>query len=566
MKLISFLILIKSTLYIFGKPLPKFQRNKNNKKSLSENENKNLSKEDDYYDSYMILKFKKDLDYPKGFKNEYRKDISFIINRENNSKLKSDAKLNINKIFEIEIHFNKAVKNLRSFFDKDEDKNIFYLASIDLSNFDSSLVTNLGRMFYGCYSLESINFSNFNTSLVTNMWSMFNGCSSLKSIDLSTFNTSLVKDMGFMFNMCNSLTSLNLSNFNTSSVNYMASMLSTCGSLKSIDLSNFDTSRVTDMDWMFFSSDSLVSLNLSNFNTTLVKSMRTMFGFCSSLIFIDLSNFNTTLVTNMERMFYKCDSLKFLDISKFNMINCVLYDEMFSNIDSIKFLNLYNFKNDKIISKIFSKIDELFVCQKTNIINNPKTFNCCNYNFEKNECNLNLNIDTINLDTTNIDTTNIDITNISDISDSPSDFIQSSSKINIEAIIGIILGIIVLIIIITVIICMCKNKNKKTQIHTSKNSSMTTLPTVIEQKIFIFKTTSQYEIQVIIETDKTMEQLIKLYFETIEKQYLFGDEKIVFIWNAEAIPHDSKNLIKNYFNKRYEGNVILIYDLDNKII
>ena len=48
MKLISFLILIKSTIYIFGKPLPKFQRNKNNKKSLSENENKNLSIEDDY--------------------------------------------------------------------------------------------------------------------------------------------------------------------------------------------------------------------------------------------------------------------------------------------------------------------------------------------------------------------------------------------------------------------------------------------------------------------------------------------------------------------------------------
>ena len=528
MKIISLLILINFTIYIFGKPLPKFKSNKNYKKSLSENETKNLAKEDDYYDSYMILKFKKNLDYPKGFKNDYRKDISFLINRENNSKLKSNEKLNINKNFEIEIHFNKAIKNLRSFFSKDEDKNIFYLASIDLSNFDSSLVTNLWDMFYGCDSLESINFSNFNTSLVTDMMSMFYGCRSLKSIDLSSFDTSRVTDMGWMFSFSSSLVSLNLSNFNTKLVSSMRSMFSFCSSLISIDFSNF--------------------------NTKSLKKMESMFLYSSSLISINLSSFNTTLVTNMERMFYKCDSLKFLDISNFNMINCFLYDEMFSNIDSIKFINLYNFKNDKIISKNFSKKADLFVCQKNNIIINANIYNCCNYNFETNECNLNLNIDTTIIDTTNIDTTYI--TNIYD----------ASSEINMGAIIGIILVIIFLIFIITIIICICKNKKKNTQIHTKKNSSMTSLPIVKEQKIFIFKTTSQYEIQVIIDTDKTIEQLIKSYFETIEKQYLFGDERIVFIWNAETIPQNSKNLIKNYFNKRYEGNVILIYDLDNKII
>ena len=487
----------------------------------------------------MILKFKKNLEYPKGFINDYRKEISFLINRENNTKLKSNEKLIINKNFEIEIHFNKAVKTLTSFFNRFKDKNIFYLVSIDLSNFDASTITDLDRMFYGCDSLESINFLNFNTSLVTYMMSMFNGCGSLKSIDLSSFNTSLVKNMGFMFNMCISLTSLNLSHFNTSSVNYMAGMLSDCRSLKSIDLSNFDTSRVTDLDWMFSGSSALVSLNLSNFNTTLVKSMKSMFSYCSSLISINLSNFNTTLVTNMENIFYKCDSLKYLDISNFNMNNCVLYDEMFSNISQIKFINLYNFKNDKIISKIFSKKYELFVCQKTNIIINPNTYNCCNYNFEKNECN--------------------DLSNSNNSRNLIHDIIpltKSSSKINIGTIIGIILGIIVLIIIIIiVIIFICKNKKKNTPNHK-----------VGEQKIFIFKSTSQCEMQVVVDTDETMEQLIKKYFETIEKKNLFGDEKIVFIWNAEVIPHNSKNLIKNYFNKRNEGNVILVSDLDNQII
>ena len=34
------------------------------------------------YDSYMVLYFKEDCNYSKGFKNNYRKNISFIINRE----------------------------------------------------------------------------------------------------------------------------------------------------------------------------------------------------------------------------------------------------------------------------------------------------------------------------------------------------------------------------------------------------------------------------------------------------------------------------------------------------
>ena len=74
MKNISFLLLINSAIYIFGKPFPNLQWNMNNKKSWSENETKNLTKEDEIYDSFMILKFKKNLDYPTGFKNDYRKD------------------------------------------------------------------------------------------------------------------------------------------------------------------------------------------------------------------------------------------------------------------------------------------------------------------------------------------------------------------------------------------------------------------------------------------------------------------------------------------------------------
>ena len=35
----------------------------------------------------------------------------------------------------------------------------------------------MGYMFYGCSSLKDLNLSNFNTNNVTNMGGMFSGCS-----------------------------------------------------------------------------------------------------------------------------------------------------------------------------------------------------------------------------------------------------------------------------------------------------------------------------------------------------------------------------------------------------
>ena len=158
-----------------------------------------------------------------------------------------------------------------------------------------------------------------------------------------------------------SLISINLSNFNTSKVKYMDSMFNRCLSLKHINLTNFDTSHVIDM--------------------------RNMFYGCKSLISINLSNFDTSQVENMEEIFYGCNSLVSIDLSNFDMINCDSYENMFSDIRSIKYLNLYQFKNDKIISRIFNSINNnIFICQKYNIISNPNIYNCCNSDFEPYDC------------------------------------------------------------------------------------------------------------------------------------------------------------------------------------
>ena len=65
-------------------------------------------------------------------------------------------------------------------------------------------------MFSGCSSLSSLDLSNFITSSVTNMYRMFYRCSSLTSLDLSNFNTSSVTTMNYMLRNCEKLEYINL--------------------------------------------------------------------------------------------------------------------------------------------------------------------------------------------------------------------------------------------------------------------------------------------------------------------------------------------------------------------
>ena len=125
------------------------------------------------------------------------------------------------------------------------------IKDLDLSNFDTSNVTNMRAMFYNMSKLTSLDLSNFNTSKVTNMSYMFYNMSSLTSLNLSNFDTSNVTDMNYMFACVSKLTSLNLSNFDTSNVTNMNGMFTYMDSLTSLDLSNFNTSKVTNMSYMF---------------------------------------------------------------------------------------------------------------------------------------------------------------------------------------------------------------------------------------------------------------------------------------------------------------------------
>ena len=164
------------------------------------------------------------------------------------------------------------------------------LISVDLSNFDSCKVNNFECMFSKCHKLKEIKgLEKLNTSNALNMSKMFQACKELQYLDLSNFDTSKVTNMYYIFGGCNKLKVIKgLENLNTSNVTNMYDMFGTCYELESLDLSNFDTSKVNNMSLMFDECIKLKEIKgLENFNTTNVIDMSAMFQDCKELKYLN---------------------------------------------------------------------------------------------------------------------------------------------------------------------------------------------------------------------------------------------------------------------------------------
>ena len=207
---------------------------------------------------------------------------------------------------------------------------MFNLTTINLSNFDTSQVTDMGYMFSSIRNLTTIDLSNFDTSKVTNMDCMFSHASNLTTLNLSSFDTSQVTNMRVMFSDMRNLTILDLSNFDTSKVTNMIAMFYGMSNLTTLNISSFDTSKVINMNSMFINVSNLTTLNLSSFDTSKVTDMHSMFSNMSNLTTLDLSSFDTSKVTNMSEMFSGTRNLTTLDLSNFNTSQVTDMRGMFS--------------------------------------------------------------------------------------------------------------------------------------------------------------------------------------------------------------------------------------------
>jgi len=93
-------------------------------------------------------------------------------------------------------------------------------------------------MFNECNKLKEIKGLNiFDTNQASNMNSMFQGYNELENLDLSNFDTSKVFDIGYMFSKCYKLKEIKgINKFKTNQVSNMISMFNGCNELEYLEM------------------------------------------------------------------------------------------------------------------------------------------------------------------------------------------------------------------------------------------------------------------------------------------------------------------------------------------
>ena len=286
-------------------------------------------------------------------------------------------------------------------------------------------------MFYGCESLILLDLSNFNTSLVTNMNSMFDLCYYLKFLDINSFDMKSVISADKIFFTLNSLKYINIYHvensgeyIKTSSLNNIENLI-VCQKEKILSsssikdeccyydmetlkcesetsnymvvyygknaeysegfakgfregikfiINNDHNSKITGTEKLsikagnrieiyfsnvtnledFFNDNkdsnakNIISINLSHLDASFVTDFSSMFNGCSSLKSIDLTNFNTSSATSLASMFKGCSSLQSLDLSYFNTSGVTSMSDMFFRCKSLEYVDLSSFNTSSV--------------------------------------------------------------------------------------------------------------------------------------------------------------------------------------------------------------------------
>ena len=194
----------------------------------------------------------------------------------------------------------------------------------DFSSWDTSNVTCMRHMFYGCKQFDG-NVSTWSTSSVKDMSGMFQDCFRFDG-DLSRWKTGCVTNMDRMFMSCVSFNG-DLSQWATGNVETIERMFHGCVSFRGGDLRGWDTSRVFDMRSAFSGCD-VFNGDLSAWITGSAVAMDRMFKGCSAFRGGDLCGWRTGRVTGMKEMLMGCRSFEG-DVSSWNTGACESMSSMF---------------------------------------------------------------------------------------------------------------------------------------------------------------------------------------------------------------------------------------------
>ena len=104
----------------------------------------------------------------------------------------------------------------------------------------------------------------WNNNNIKSTKGMFHNCKDIIEIDMTKFDTSLVTDMSYMFALCESLKSLNVDNLNTAKVVTFENMFYNCKSLTSLNLEHFTNPSATSLYRMLYGCENLEYINIKN--------------------------------------------------------------------------------------------------------------------------------------------------------------------------------------------------------------------------------------------------------------------------------------------------------------
>ncbi|WP_028329732.1 BspA family leucine-rich repeat surface protein [Brachyspira alvinipulli] len=201
-----------------------------------------------------------------------------------------------------------------------------------IEDWDVSNVTNMDMMFaymdyhmMGRYSRTDFDpdLSNWNVSKVKSMNNMFAYCSNFDQ-PLDNWDVSNVEDMAFMFYGAKEFNQP-LNSWNVSKVKDMRGMFQHCEFFNQ-PLDKWDTSNVEDMSCMFAWAKRF-NKSLNTWNTSKVKDLSTMFRYCHAFN-QPLNDWDVSNVTNMEDLFRECEKFN-QPLDKWDTSNVVNMENTF---------------------------------------------------------------------------------------------------------------------------------------------------------------------------------------------------------------------------------------------
>jgi len=317
-----------------------------------------------------------------------------------------------------------------------------------------------------------------------------------------------------------------------------------------------------------------------------------MFSNINNIRYINLYNFkNDKIISSIfnlkDNIFFVCQR-DYILINP-NAYNCCNYYygandciSLYSEENNLGISTNLNFENNTPLNINNSNLENSDSLNINNI--NLENSDSSNANNSKIEYSYSLNANNSKIEySDSLNSNNLTFEYINSLNSDDSNYENSNSSNNIskEIIIGIIVGgIIFIIVIIILIIYICnmkkntspeKNaitpsiKNEKDQLYVHEHEPMDGKK---DPLIFIFENTNQNKVKILIDSSKTIGELIKFYFDELKKPDLYGDKSIWFLINGKNIyEYDQEEPLVSLMDKinDFQTITIVVNDSEEKI-